>query len=61
MRIEAEHIKIGMKIRATPFKCDGALMDYVRSLSKGRPKHYKLKQVKCNDSSYYKSYSKRVS
>jgi hypothetical protein len=54
MRVEAEHIQLGIKIRATPFKCDGALMDYVRSLSTKRPKHYKLKQVQVNGQSYFK-------
>jgi hypothetical protein len=58
MLIKCDAIKLGMEVRGQPFKCDGALMDYVRSLSTKRPKHYKLKQVQVNGQSYFKVHYK---
>lgn len=56
MVIKCESIKLGLKVRGQPFKCEGALLEYVRSLASKRPKHYKLKQVQVNGQSYYGSY-----
>lgn len=54
--IKCEAIRIGLKIKGAPFRCNEQLMEYVRSLAGKRPKHYKLKQVQVNGQSYYNSY-----
>lgn len=58
MRIEVQAIKMELKVRAQPIQ-HGQLLDFVRSIGKRHPKRTRpARQVKCNDASYYKSYTK---
>lgn len=61
MLIKCESIKLGMKIKGTPFKREGALLEFVRSLGARHPKRRAMpKQIECYGDSYTRNYAKQV-